>query len=120
MKYKEWQKCPELFIAMTGYTLEEFNSLLPFFREAHEDYLSEYQLNGKRRTGYRRYVMYRNAPLPCIEERLTFILSYLKLNPIQEVQASLFGIEQKQCCEFIHGLGAILHRALEYISSMPV
>ncbi|MDR1382151.1 MAG: transposase family protein, partial [Tannerella sp.] len=104
---------------MTGYTIDEFNALATFFKEAHDEYLSEYHLNGKRRRGYRRYVMYSNAPLGSIEERLAFILSYLKLNSIQEAQADLFDIEQKQCYEFVHGLGVILQRALEYSGNIP-
>jgi hypothetical protein len=119
MKYKEWQKRPERFIAMTGYTVAEFNTLLPLFKEAHDEYLSKYHLDGKRRKGYRCYVMYRNAPLPGIEERLAFILSYMKLNPIREAHADLFDIEQKQCYESVHGLSPILHTALEYGGSVP-
>jgi hypothetical protein len=47
-----------------------------------------------------------------MEERLAFILPYLKLNPLREAQADMFGIEQKQCCELIYGLLEILHRSL--------
>jgi hypothetical protein len=119
MKYQEWQKKTNRFVAMTGYTVEKFNELLPYFKAAHDEYLSEYQMNGKRRKGLRSYTMYANSPLPCMEERLAFILSYLKLNPIQEAQADMFGIEQKQCYELIHGLREILHRSLSLAGSMP-
>ncbi|MDR1884142.1 MAG: transposase family protein [Prevotella sp.] len=57
--------------------------------------------------------------MPCIEERLAFILSYLKLNPIQEAQADLFGIEQKQRYELVHALETILRRALELCDRVP-
>lgn len=97
MKYEDWQKKQNRFLAMTGYSIEDFHRLQPYFEQAHNDYLSEYHLNGKRRSGLRSYVMYRNSPLPSIAERLCFILSYYKLNPLQEQQADLFGIEQKQC-----------------------
>jgi hypothetical protein len=119
MKYKDWQTKENRFLAMTGYTIEQFTSLLPHYKEAHDIYLSQYHMNGKRRKGLRRYVMYANSPLPCVEERLAFILSYLKLNPIQELQADLFGIEQKQCYELVHGLREILHIALEMSNSVP-
>ena len=119
MKYQDWQNKQNRFTAMTGYTVEDFNRLLPYFKEEHQGYLSEYHMNGKRRSGYRRYVMYKNSPLPCIEERLAFILSYLKLNPLQEHHADLFGIEQKQCYEFLHGLKVILHKALESAGCVP-
>jgi hypothetical protein len=119
MKYKEWQIKPNRFIAMVGCSVEVFDKLLPYFEEAHDEYLSKYQLTGERRKGYRRYVMYKNSPLPSMEERLAFILSYLKLNPLQEQHADLFGIEQKQCYQFVHGLRTILDNALEYAGCMP-
>jgi hypothetical protein len=119
MKYIEWQNKPNRFLAMTGCSIEVFNELLPYFEEAHNDYLSKYRLNGKRRNGYRKYVMYKNSPLPCMAERLAFILSYMKLNPIQEQHADLFDIEQKQCYEFVHGFRTILYKALEYADCMP-
>jgi hypothetical protein len=101
------------------YEINNTEKLLPYFTQAHEDYLSEYHLNGQRRSGYREYVMYKNSPFPCPEERLAFILSYLKLNPLQEHHADLFDIEQKQCYEFVHGLRIILHHVLEYAGCMP-
>jgi hypothetical protein len=35
MKYQEWQKKVNRFVAMTGYTVEKFMELLPSFKEAH-------------------------------------------------------------------------------------
>jgi hypothetical protein len=119
MKYEDWQKRPERFIAMTGCSIKVFNELLPFFEEEHRQYLERFHMNGKRRKVLRKYVPYKNAPLPHVAERLVFILSYLKLNPLQEQHADLFDIEQKQCYEFVHGLKQILHRALEAAGCMP-
>jgi hypothetical protein len=119
MKYQEWQRKANRFIAMVGCSVEVFDKLLPYFEQAHDEYLSKYHLTGKRRSGYRRYVMYKNAPLPCVSERLAFILSYIKLNPLQEQHADLFGIEQKQCYEFVHGFRIILDKALELVGCMP-
>ena len=99
MKYLDWQNSETRFRAMTGYDLCEFNDLLPYFEESHDDYLSRYYINGKPRKGQRDHVIYANSPLPCVEERLAFtayfvhstsILSYLKLNPIQEHHADTF------------------------------
>jgi hypothetical protein len=119
MKYQEWKNKQNRFIAMTGCNEAVFDNLLPYFAEAHDEYLAKYHLNGRRRSGYRQYVMYKNAPLPCMEERLAFILSYLKLNPLQEQHADLFGIEQKQCYEFVHGFRVILDKALSAAGCMP-
>jgi hypothetical protein len=64
-------------------------------------------------------VIYSNSPLPCVEERLAFILSYDRSNSIQELHADLFGMEQKQCYEYIHGPDKILHEALNLADSVP-
>ena len=77
-------------------------------------------MSGKIRSGQRTCVIYANSPLPCIEERLAFILSYWKLNPLQEQHADLFSMTQKQCYEFVHGLGEVLQRALKMAEVVPV
>ena len=119
MKHEQWLKNPIRFLAMTGYTIENFNALLPHFKDIHDTYLSKYDLQGKARSGARKYVMYQNSPLSSHAERLAFILSFLKLNPLQEAHADLFSMQQKQCNEFIHGLKVILDKTLTSLSVMP-
>jgi len=119
MKYLDWQNSDTRFRAMTGYDLCEFNDLLPYFEESHDEYLSRYYINGKPRNGQRDHVIYANSPLPCVEERLAFILSYLKLNPIQEHHADTFSMTQKQCNAFVDGLHEILQRALKQAGVVP-
>jgi hypothetical protein len=36
MKYKDWQKKENRFLAMTGCTVAQFTALLPCFKEAHD------------------------------------------------------------------------------------
>jgi hypothetical protein len=119
MKYIDWQNTDARFRAMTGYDLYEFNGLLPYFELAHDEYLCRYYLNGKPRRGQRAHVIYANSPLPCMEERLAFILSYKKLNPLQEDHADRFSMTQKQCNEFVHGLNEILRRSLKLAGAVP-
>ena len=119
MKYEQWLKNPTRFVAMTGYLPERFYELLPFFKEAHDEYLSKYQMNGKLRKGIRKFILYANSPLPCIEERLAFMLSYLKLNPLQEQHADTFDMQQKQCNAYVHGLKTILDKALHLACAVP-
>ncbi len=90
MKYEQWLKNPIRFKAMTGYTIEKFEELLPAFTKIHDEYLSKYDLNGKARKGIRSYVIYKNSPLNSHQEQLAFILSYIKLNSLQESHADLF------------------------------
>lgn len=120
MKYEQWRKNAIRFVAMSGYTHEQFAELLPYFEQAHLAYFTKFQINGKRRTGARKFVLYANSPLPTVAERLAFILSFLKLNPLQEHHADLFGMEQKQCGGFIHSLKIVLDEALGLACVLPV
>lgn len=93
--------------------------LLPYFEQAPTIYFNQFQINGKRRTGIRKFVLYANGPLPTIADRLAFLLSYLKLNPLQELQADLFHMQQKQCYEFVHSLKIMLDHALQLACVLP-
>lgn len=119
MKYEQWVKNPIRFVAMTGYSIERFTALLPVFKDRHDIYFRKHLQNGKPRSGSRSYSFYKNSALPTYEERLAFILSFLKLNPLQEHHSDTFGLEQKQCNEFIHTLKQILDKTLESLGAMP-
>lgn len=74
MNYNDHKDNAKSFRALTGLSHEQFSALLPYFEAAHEDYLSEYEMNGKRRSGQRRSPsIYRNSPLPGIPDRLFFM-----------------------------------------------
>src|SRR3954464_2638832 len=117
--YQKWIKNPVRFIAMTGYSIEQFSMLLPYFNKAHQQYFSRYDLKGNKKKEFRKFVIYSNSPLPTVEDRLAFILSFKKLNPIQEQQADWFDMTQKQCNEFIHSLTIVLEEALKDACVMP-
>lgn len=119
MKYEQWVTNPIRFLAMTGYSIEQFSQLLPFFVQAHDAYFQQFHLDGSPRSGLRQFVLYKNAALPSHAERLVFVLSYLKLNPLQEDHADRFGLQQKQANEFIHGLKPVLEKALKMANVMP-
>ncbi len=119
MKYEQWKQNETRFLALTGYSIQVFDRLLPYFASAHDEYLSRYAWNGKARKGLRRFVMYANSPLPTHAERLAFVLSFHKLNAIQQQHADLFGITQKQCNQFLHGFSHILKLALQKATVLP-
>ncbi len=54
-----------------------------------------------------------------MEDKLLFILVYLKQAPTQEVQGSLFGITQSKANTWIHVLHAVLNRALATHGDLP-
>jgi len=116
--YKELCKYGRKFLAMTGYTVEEFEALVPPFQAQFEAYVKNYQLNGKPR-GKRRYTPYKNSPLPTIEDKLLFILIYVKQGQLQEAQATLFGMHQPDANQWIHLLHHLLNQALAAVGELP-
>ena len=59
------------------------------------------------------------CPLPTLADKLLFILTYLKQNPIQEVQGQLFGMSQSNANKWIHVLHPVLNQALADQELLP-
>lgn len=119
MNYNEHKDNPKSFRALTGLSHVQFSHLLPYFEAAHDDYLSEYEMTGKRRTNRRSFRIYKNSPLPDVTERLFFILVYLKNNPLQEYHTACFGMNRKHCNTFVHCLTHIPRLSLETMELVP-
>lgn len=75
-------------------------------------------MEGKPRTG-RVYSQYATCPLPTSEDRLLFVLSYLKVGSIQEAHAALFGMTQSNANKWIHLLFQVLHQTLSTLGDAP-
>lgn len=97
--------------ALTGLDFETFMAFLPAFTDAMERYLTHYTLDGYVRESDRA-ITYTNSPLPSPEDRLLFILSYLKLNHIQQAHGQLFAMTQSNVSKWVALLLEILERAL--------
>jgi len=119
MKYIEHQNNEKSFRSLTGLSHEQFMALLPYFEEAHNEYLTHYDMSGKFRNGRRSFIIYKNSPLPAVTDRLFFLLVYLKNNPLQEYHAACFNMDQKHCNSFIHVLHRILEQCLRDADVMP-
>jgi hypothetical protein len=117
-KYQEYAEKPTEFLALTGYTRQEFEALLVHFRIHYYEWMSTHRLDGKPR-GKRKYSDYKNSPLPTIEDKLFFILNYLKTNNLQTVQGALFGMSQPKANLWIHCLHSILNQTLEALGELP-
>jgi Helix-turn-helix of DDE superfamily endonuclease len=96
--------------ALTGLTAAEFQALLPHFEQAFVTYMQDRTIDGQPRTS-RRYSRYTTCPLPTLADKLLFMLTYLKQNPIQEVQGQLFGMSQSHANTWIHVLHPVLNQA---------
>ena len=105
-------------LSLTSLTPLEFTNLVPLFTTSFYEYLEEQTVEGYERVG-RPYVPYRNSTLPTMEDKLLFILVYLKQAPTQEVQGSLFGMRQSKANMWIHLLHPVLNRALAQNGDLP-
>jgi hypothetical protein len=104
--------------AMTGLTAQEFTALLPPFEHAWLAYMEDHTLDGHPRTS-RRYSTYETSPLPTMADKFLFILTYVKQNPIQELQGQLFGMSQSNANKWIHLLHTVLNHALGQQELLP-
>ena len=104
--------------SMTGLTEAEFTALLPHFEQALVTYMQDRTIDGQPRTS-RRYRTYKTCPLLTVADKLLFILTYLKQNPIQEVQGQLFGMLKLNANKWIHLLHPVLNQALAGQELLP-
>src|SRR5437016_7977849 len=109
--FTELQSRPMEFLDVTSLTLDEFQQLIPPFEAAFQAHMAAWRLDGKPRTA-RRFSVYQNCPLPTPEDRLLFILVYLKTYALQVVQGRLFGMGQSKANQWIHVLLPALLAAL--------
>ena len=77
-----------------------------------------WRLDGQPRTA-RQFSVYKNCPLPTPEDRLFFILVYLKTYALQVVQGRLFGMGQSKANQWIHVLLPALLAALRSLGDAP-
>jgi hypothetical protein len=103
---------------LTSLTVEEFRELVLPFEASFQVHMADWRLDGRPRTA-RRYTTYTNCPLPTPEDRLLFILVYLKTYPLQVVQGRLFGMGQSKAHQWIHVLLVVLRATLRTLGDAP-
>jgi hypothetical protein len=118
VRFTDVQARPTEFLDFTSLTLEEFQTLVPPFEAAFQAHMAVWRLDGKPRTA-RQFTVYKNCPLPTPEDRLFFILVYLKTYALQVVQGRLFGMGQSKANQWIHMLLPALLAALRALGDAP-
>src|SRR6266566_1174478 len=119
LRFTELQSRPMEFLDFTSVTLDEFQQLVPPFEAAFQARMAAWRLDGKPRTA-RRFTVYENCPLRTPEDRLLFILAYLKTYSLQVVQGRLFGMGQSKANQWIHVLLPVLLAALRTLGDAPL
>src|SRR6476620_5517497 len=118
LRFADLQSRPTEFLDLTSLTLEEFPQLIPPFETAFHAHMAEWRMEGKPRTAG-RFTVYQNCPLPTPEDRLLFILVYLKTYALQVVHGRLFGMVQGKANQWIHVLLPALLAALRALGDAP-
>ena len=118
LRFTDLQSRPTEFLDFTSLTLDEFHQLVPPFEAAFQAHMAAWRMDGKPRTA-RQFAVYANCPLPMPEDRLFFLLTYLKTYPLQVVQGRLFGMVQGKANQWIHVLLPALLAALRTLGDAP-
>src|SRR5881296_2184614 len=118
VRFTELQSRPMAFLDFTSVTLDEFQQLVPPFETAFQCHMAAWRMDGKPRT-VRRFTVDKNCPLPTPEDRLLFILTYVKTYALQVVQGRLFGMVQGKANQWIHILLPTLLAALRTLGDAP-
>ena len=118
VQFTDVQERPTEFLDLTSLTRDEFQQLVPPFEAAFQAHMAAWRLDGKPRTA-RRFSVYQNCPLPTPEDRLLFILTYVKTYSLQVVQGRLFGMGQSKANQWIHVLLPMLLAALRTLGDAP-
>lgn len=118
LTYQQLKDHPRDFLAATGLMVAEFEQLLPAYQTAYEcRYSPQRTLAGKVRQ--RRSGGGSKGVLDRAEERLLFILIYLKTNPLQTMLGLQFGLSQPQANYWIHHLLPVVQAALQELGMTP-
>jgi len=106
------------FLALTALTHKEFKYLLPAFKQAYEQTdATDKTLAGTPRQ--RQMGGGRKGALHDWEQKLLFVLVYVKAYPLQVLHGITFNLSQSQTNYWLHHLLPVLKRALDNLGVMP-
>jgi len=118
LRFRDVAHRPLEVLDLTSVTVDEFAALVVPFEAAFQAHMAAWRFDGQPR-GARRYTTYATCPLPTADDRLLFLLVYLKTNPLQTVHGRLFGLPQGKTNQWIHVLLPVLQEALRQQGDAP-
>lgn len=116
MLQRRVQKNARLLRAVTGMSRDEFHRVLPSFAIVYDEAMTRDRRDRPRR---RRVGAGRKGQLPAMDDKLLFILVYVHLYPIQELQGVLFSLGQSQASDWAIRLLPMLQAALGRDMALP-
>ena len=118
IRYEVLKNKPKQLLSLTGFTPEEFSTLLPVFSKRFSGFVETKTLEGKDRKK-RQYTLYKNSCFSSLEDMLLFILIYLRKAMTQDVLGAVFGIDQPVANKWIHLLLPLVNEALGDLGELP-
>lgn len=116
---KETHTCsPSRFIALTSLRLPEFMLLLVEFAPLWRAHSQRYDLHGNLRK-IPKFSEDQRCSLQGDEEKLFFILRYLKTNPLQEDYGSTYDMSQGKVSQWVKVLTELVREALARMKQLP-
>lgn len=116
LSYEKLKKRPSHLHRLTGLTVFEFDQLLDKFQSSWNLYMGDLGKNPKRR---RKIGGGRHATLLSLEDKLLFILVYVRMYPLLFLQGIMFNIEEGNTCIWVHRLLPLLDQALGFSHKRP-
>jgi len=114
--YTTLKSHPNIFLRLTGHTLKEFDYIFDKFKSAYEKKLREKMFNPQRK---RAYGAGRPSHLLTLEDKLLFILTYIRVYPLLFLQGLIFNLSESNACFWVHELLPLLDEALGYAHKRP-
>jgi hypothetical protein len=118
LQYLELKEKPRDFLAATGMTDEEFQTLLPSFEKCYELSMPSKPKSVKKKK-QRRAGGGRKSKLATISDKLLFILVYQKTFQLQVMHGLQFGLSQGRVNYWVHRLLPVLQESLAQMGMKP-
>lgn len=118
LRYQTIKDAAYRVLDLTSMTGDEFMQVVSPFDTAFVRHMQQWTMEGTPRTG-RAYSQYATCPLPTPEDRLLFVLSYLKVAALQVAHGALFGMSQSNANKWIHVLLPVLEQTLIDLGDVP-
>jgi hypothetical protein len=117
IRYSVLSTKPKYFERLTGLTLGEFAKVLDKFRSAYDRYKRDERA---KRSNWERKAGGGNTPkLRFLEDKLLFILVYVRMYPLWFIQGLLFDMAASNSCIWGNRLLPVLNDALGMVHVLP-
>lgn len=116
LTYHHLSQRPKHFTRLTGITLTEFGHILPVFSQLWQQSVTQAYLA---KDHQRAFGGGRQARLLTVEDKLLFVLVYVRIYPLLLIHGLMFNLAESKTCEWVHRLLPILDDTLGVVHARP-